>query len=60
MQPDTIPNPGSREARDKGCACPVIDNGYGRGYRYAPGTETQFVIHPDCPLHGAQGGPDAA
>ena len=39
------PNPGSEEACAKGCKCPVLDNGHGRG----PGP---FWINEDCPLHG--------
>lgn len=45
------PNPGSDEAQEQGCLCPVLDNGYGRGYRCLPGI---FVMREDCPLHGAQ------
>ena len=41
-----LPNPGSDEAIDQGCACPVLDNGHGRG----PGP---FWINVYCPLHGA-------
>ena len=44
-----IPNPGSREAIDAGCACAVIDNGRGRGYMGQPGI---FVVSADCPVHG--------
>ena len=39
------PNPGSKEARDQGCTCPIIDNGYGKG------CGGEFVIRLDCPLH---------
>lgn len=39
------PNPGSDEALDQGCRCPVLDNSHGRG----PGP---FWINGDCPLHG--------
>ena len=41
------PNPGSKEAVDQGCICPVLDNSYGKGY-YGSG---DFVISMDCPLH---------
>lgn len=47
----TPPKPGSNEALDAGCECPVIDNGYGRGYMGMPG---QFVMNWDCPLHGEE------
>jgi len=44
-------NPGSQEARDAGCICPVLDNSYGKGYYMQPGV---FVMREDCPLHGAE------
>lgn len=44
------PNPGSNEARDQGCTCPVLDNG--RGVRFLVDGERQFWTHSDCPLHG--------
>lgn len=40
-------NPGSDEAIDQGCTCPVIDNGHGRGSYYGG-----FVIDSGCKLHG--------
>ena len=39
--------PGSDEAIEAGCKCPVLDNGHGWGYI----TEGQFVIAGSCPLH---------
>lgn len=45
-----IPNPGSNDALDKGCTCPVLDNGHGKG-RVIDG-KIQFWINWDCPLHG--------
>ncbi len=42
----STPNPGSPEAMEAGCLCPVIDNHYGRGF--LPG---QFVMVEGCPLH---------
>lgn len=42
------PNPGSKEAIDKGCTCPVLDNGHGRGYM---GQKGIFVITNGCPIH---------
>lgn len=39
------PNPGSDAALDMGCACPVLDNGHGRG-------SGPFWVSGDCPLHG--------
>lgn len=32
----TIPNPGSNEAIDLGCTCPVLDNCRGKGVRGQP------------------------
>lgn len=43
------PNPGSPEAVEKGCTCPILDNGYGRGTPYRG--EVEFWISGDCPLH---------
>jgi hypothetical protein len=45
------PNPGSPEAVEHGCTCPVIDNHYGRGMPYPDGA--RFWISGDCLLHGA-------
>lgn len=41
------PKPGSREALDAGCICPVIDNAHGRGFGEPP----QFWIVDGCPIH---------
>lgn len=49
------PKPGSREAVDRGCKCPVLDNGHGRGY-LADGERFGFVINEGCPLHGTEAG----
>jgi hypothetical protein len=62
MQSDL--NPGSNEALDAGCLCPVMDNAHGRGYMGGAKDEhgnTVFVISELCPLHGAalKGTPDA-
>lgn len=43
-----VPNPGSDAALDRGCLCPVLDNGHGRGYMGMPHV---FVYRADCPLH---------
>lgn len=42
------PNPGTQEAIDKNCTCPVIDNHYGKG-RF--GNEEVFIYNTECPLH---------
>lgn len=43
--------PGSDEALEAGCKCPVLDNNHGHG-QY--GIEGRYVIGFDCPLHGSQ------
>lgn len=50
------PNPGSQEARDRGCRCPVLDNAHGKGYLGGAKDRqgrVQFVIKESCPLHGS-------
>ena len=42
-------NPGSLEAGEHGCTCPVIDNNYGRTPPFPP---NNWWIYADCPLHG--------
>ncbi len=45
------PNPGSKEALDIGCICPVMDNHHGEGFKH-PGIEDNvFWITFDCPVH---------
>lgn len=44
----TIPAPGSKEAIEKGCNCPILDNSYGKGYY---GKKGIYVITIGCPLH---------
>ena len=41
--------PGSNEAIDAGCTCPVIDNAHGAGYL---GLGKVWVMRIDCPIHG--------
>lgn len=45
------PNPGSNEALDAGCLCPVLDNAHGLGWPGRDGKPT-FWINPYCPLEG--------
>lgn len=42
------PNPGSREALDQGCTCPVLDNWHGSDEL---GRIRGFVTVVGCPLH---------
>ncbi len=45
------PRPGSPEAVQRGCACPVIDNGHGRGH-LGEGEKYGWWMNASCPLHG--------
>lgn len=44
----STPNPGSQEARNKGCTCPVRDNCHGK---FPPYGKYGWVIVEDCPVH---------
>lgn len=50
------PNPGSPEAVELGCKCPVGENGHGRGAWNGAAKDEQgnplFWVAEDCPLHG--------
>ena len=46
---DDKPNPGSDEAVDAGCLCPVMDNRRGKGAYL--GKNDMFWINAECPLH---------
>jgi hypothetical protein len=46
------PNPGSPQAVDKGCKCPVMDNGNGKGIGPLKDGTMMFWRALDCPLHG--------
>lgn len=55
----TVPNPGSEEAIRRGCACPVMDNGHGRGWMGGVKDEngdTVFVYTVGCPIHDPRDG----
>jgi hypothetical protein len=45
--------PGSNEALEAGCNCPVLDNAHGAGYF---GLGKVWVMRLDCPIHGGEGG----
>ncbi len=51
MKKEKIPNPGSKEAMELGCRCPVLDNNYGKGSNFGPNT---FYINETCPLHSSK------
>lgn len=42
-------NPGSDEAIELGCLCPVLDNGHGNDEL---GKTRGFWVNVDCPIHG--------
>jgi hypothetical protein len=42
------PTPGSPEAQEQECTCPVMDNNYGKGIGKPP----KFWMNQECPLHG--------
>ena len=52
MAADRTPNPGSDEARERGCNCPVMDNARGLGARGTRGDDAVFWMTSTCPLHG--------
>jgi len=39
--------PGSDDALDKGCTCPVLENNHGHGNHLG-----SYTMNMDCPLHG--------
>lgn len=45
------PNPGSKDAIEDGCTCPVLDNGHGAGH-LGDGEKYGWWKNADCPLHG--------
>lgn len=54
------PNPGSDEAIEQGCKCPVMDNNRGKGLPWPNGNggyDTAFWMSADCPLHGTKDKP---
>lgn len=52
VYPMNDPKPGSPEAVEKGCRCPVMDNHHGMGW---DGGGNVFVVNAHCPLHGRKG-----
>jgi len=46
-------NPGSKEAIEKGCGCPRLDNHHGQGSGFiAENGDPLFWYSEDCPIHG--------
>lgn len=54
MSEQTVPNPGSDEAVEQGCTCPVLDNARGRGAWGSSVENAIFWRREDCPLHGTK------
>jgi len=58
-QEEKYPNgtPGSRQALEAGCWCPILDNAYGRGMPWPrddnldPEKHPSFWIAEGCPVH---------
>lgn len=51
---NAVPNPGSDEAVIRGCTCPVLDNGHGRGYMGGAKDKDGAAIYVytcGCPIH---------
>lgn len=48
----TVPNPGSPEAKRRGCLCPRLDNNNGEGFPVDG--QPCWWMTDDCPLHGAR------
>lgn len=46
-------NPGSSEAREKGCTCSAMMNNRGLGF-VVPGHEPLFHKDENCSLHGVE------
>lgn len=51
MENGNIPAPGSKEAIEMGCTCPVEENHHGKGYCRSPEGEILFWYNDYCPLH---------
>lgn len=51
MSEESLPNPGSPEARERGCICAVLDNCHGR---FAPFPPDGWYITMGCPVHSPE------
>ena len=50
MKNNEIPAPGTQDAIDRGCKCPVMDNAHGRG-AYIKDGKWIYWYSTDCELH---------
>lgn len=57
--PRDTPNPGSPAAQARGCTCPVMSNGHGRG-AYGDGERYGWWYSAGCPLHRPATGQEEA
>lgn len=51
------PNPGSKEAIDQGCICPVLDNCHGKGFPITSEEGELLIAYwmdNECPLHNRE------
>lgn len=51
---NAVPPPGSIEAINKGCTCPIMDNAKGAGYMGIPG---MYIYTCGCPIHAPNDAP---
>ena len=50
---DLAPTPGTQEAHDAGCVCPVLDNNHGRFPVFTDDQgRDQWYLRLDCTIHG--------
>ncbi len=49
--------PGTREAQQGGCICPVMDNDNGAGIPLGDG-QIGYWVSGDCPIHGLHKAPE--
>jgi hypothetical protein len=49
-----LPNPGSYDAYERGCMCPIQENNHGEGIQIGDCPARQFWINLMCPLHGGR------
>ena len=45
-------NPGSKNAQENGCKCPVLDNNHGAGFMWGLANPWCWYMNEHCPLHG--------
>jgi len=53
IDPEILPNPGSEEAVEAGCLCPILDNRHGEGVGDDENGNRLFWYSSDCALHCA-------